>query len=329
MRLTLDRIFGSDSAQLKEFNAQIALSWETSILESMAREIETKSDNGHQEPVPAAEAKQQVSTLTKEDKLSVLNRLVKRIKDWRFQKSLPMIALMGKPDFSRSSPEFHQWLEDTNNGIRLIFGEHSHWLAEFKDIQYHEMMSALLGDNKANDANLWKGLDQAQSLLESMIKEINASDQARIRASVELTASGEGRACIFIGHGRSPVWLQVKSFLEDALELKVIYFESESRAGKFIGPILEKLLAEANFAILILTGEDETATGSVRARQNVIHEVGLFQSKLGFSKAILLKQEGVEDFTNVDGLQYIPFAENRIEQAYPELVKTLKREGLL
>ena len=123
------------------------------------------------------------------------------------------------------------------------------------------MMSALLGDNKANESNFWKALNQAQSLLESMIKEIEALDQVSTQASVAKTSSGGGKACIFIGHGRSPIWLQVKSFLEDALELKVVYFESESRAGKFIGPILEKLLAEANFAILILTGEDQTATG--------------------------------------------------------------------
>ena len=30
-----------------------------------------------------------MSDLTKKDKLSILMRLVKRVKDWRFQKSLP------------------------------------------------------------------------------------------------------------------------------------------------------------------------------------------------------------------------------------------------
>jgi predicted nucleotide-binding protein len=89
------------------------------------------------------------------------------------------------------------------------------------------------------------------------------------------------------------------------------------------------MLSEATFAILILTGEDETASGSMRARQNVIHEVGLFQSKLGFNKAILLRQEGVEDFTNLAGLQYIPFSDNKIEQAFYELGRTLKKEGLI
>jgi predicted nucleotide-binding protein with TIR-like domain len=205
--------------------------------------------------------------LTKEDKLSILKRLVKRIKNWRSQKSLPMIFLMGSPNFSESSPEFQQWLKDTNEGISVVFGRYSHWLAEFNDIRYSETMSVLLGDHNAREINFWKGLDAAQSLLESMIEDIEADRVAVI----------EG----------------VPSKKPDS------------------------------------TGEDETASGSVRARQNVVHEIGLFQSRLGFNKAILLKQLGVEDFTNVDGLQYISFAEDRIEQAFPELIRALKREGLL
>jgi len=62
-----------------------------------------------------------MSDLTEKDKLSILMRLVKRIKDWRFQKSLPMIAFMGKPNFSRSSPEFQQWVKDANEGIMVVF----------------------------------------------------------------------------------------------------------------------------------------------------------------------------------------------------------------
>jgi predicted nucleotide-binding protein len=268
--------------------------------------------------------------LTKLDKLSILKGLVKRVKNWRFQKSLPMTLFLGKSDFSRSSPEFKQWLEDANEGITVIFGKYSHWVPDFKDIEYYEKMSALPGDAKANESNFWKGLDQAQSLLELMIEEIEADrTEATIAASVETPHLVEGKHCIFIDHGRSPLWREVKSFLEDALGLSVVCYESESRVGKSIVPILEKMLAEANFAVLILTGEDETATGSVRARQNVIHEIGLFQSRLGFNRAILLKQEGVENFTNVDGLQYIPFAENRIEQTFHELIRALKREELL
>jgi hypothetical protein len=66
-----------------------------------------------------------------------------------------------------------------------------------------------------------------------------------------------------------------------------------------------------------------------RARQNVIHEAGLFQGRLGFRRAVLLKQDGLEDFTNVHGLQYIGFSGDRIDQTFFELGRVLKRERLL
>ena len=134
---------------------------------------------------------------------------------------------------------------------------------------------------------------------------------------------------VFIGHGRSPLWARLQLFLENDLNLQTIAYESESRAGTSIVPILEEMLNQATFAVLILTAEDGTAAGARRARQNVIHEAGLFQGRLGFRKAILLKQEGLEDFSNVAGLQYIPFSGDRIEQTFWELQRVLKREGLL
>ena len=132
--------------------------------------------------------------------------------------------------------------------------------------------------------------------------------------------------CVFIGHGRSKLWARLKVFLQDDLGLAAVTYESESRAGESIVPTLEKMLDQATFAVLVLTAEDETADGSRRARQNVVHEAGLFQGKLGFKKGILLVQEGLEEFSNVAGLQHIPFTGDRIEQAFYELQRVLKRE---
>lgn len=133
---------------------------------------------------------------------------------------------------------------------------------------------------------------------------------------------------VFIGHGRSPLWARVKLFLEE-LGIAAMSFESESHAGESIVPILEEMLNQAAFAVLILTAEDATAEGTRRARQNVIHEAGLFQGRLGFTRAILLQQDGLEGFTNVDGLQYIGFSGDRIDQTFYELQRVLKREGLI
>lgn len=136
--------------------------------------------------------------------------------------------------------------------------------------------------------------------------------------------------CIFIGHGRSPLWNRINTWLKDNLKFdNVIYFESECRAGHYVGNILNKFLDQSTFAIIIMTAEDETNGDEIRARQNVIHEIGLFQGRLGFEKVAILKQEGVEPFSNIDGLQYIPFWGDNIQQAFWDLQEMLKRENII
>lgn len=135
--------------------------------------------------------------------------------------------------------------------------------------------------------------------------------------------------CVFVGHGRSRLWARVKMFLEDELGLAAVTYESESRAGDSIVPILEKMLDQATFAVLLLTAEDEGIAGGKRARQNVIHEAGLFQGRLGFKRAVLLVQNGIEEFSNVAGLQHIPFSGENVEQTSYELHRVLKRERQL
>lgn len=114
---------------------------------------------------------------------------------------------------------------------------------------------------------------------------------ARLHATRQLVPAPKS-PCVFIGHGRSELWVRVQRFLQNECGLKVNSFESEPRAGESIVSVLEDMLGSATFAVLVLTGEDETAEGGMRARQNVVHEAGLFQGVLGFQRAILLVQKG-------------------------------------
>lgn len=135
--------------------------------------------------------------------------------------------------------------------------------------------------------------------------------------------------CVFIGHGRSKLWARLQVFLKDELKLETVCYESEPRVGESIVPILEKMLTQATFAVFVLTAEDQMEEGQARARQNVIHEAGLFQGRLGFDKALLLVQKGLESFSNIDGLQYIPFSKENIEETFYQLQRTLKAKGII
>ena len=89
------------------------------------------------------------------------------------------------------------------------------------------------------------------------------------------------------------------------------------------------MLDESCMAFLIMTGEDEQADGSLRARENVIHEAGLFQGRLGFERAIILLEEDCKDFSNIHGLIHIPFPKGKIEAVFEEIRKVLQRESIL
>lgn len=131
---------------------------------------------------------------------------------------------------------------------------------------------------------------------------------------------------VFIGHGRSPLWKQLKDHLTDIQHIDVEAYEVGSRSGFTIREVLDSMLERTSMAFLVMTAEDEQAGETTRARQNVVHEAGLFQGRLGFPRAIVLRETGVELFTNLDGIQYIEFAPGKIREAFGEVVGAIRRE---
>jgi predicted nucleotide-binding protein len=131
---------------------------------------------------------------------------------------------------------------------------------------------------------------------------------------------------IFIGHGRSGQWRELKDHLTDKHDYQIIAYETGARAGHTIRDILDEMMAKSSFAILVMTAEDELADGKKQARPNVIHETGLFQGKLGFSRAIVLLEEGAEEFSNLFGVQQIRYNRNNIKETFGDVLATLKRE---
>ena len=251
-------------------------------------------------------------------------------------------AINENPKFFASIKHYVHLLKDAtqpNRGkvsqdeLRLLAGKIEHFFSQYRSSGYREGIIYIPPSETSNSDTTVKEINGLVGKLSSMSEEafdalFPQSDAAR---SSRLAASQEenNAPCVFIGHGRSKLWMQLKIFLEDDLKLATVTYESEPRAGESIIPILEKMLNQASFALLVLTAEDETIEGNKRARQNVVHEAGLFQGRLGFTKAIVLRQEGLEGFTNVDGLQYISFSEDKIEQTFYELQRVFKREKLV
>jgi predicted nucleotide-binding protein len=134
---------------------------------------------------------------------------------------------------------------------------------------------------------------------------------------------------IFIGHGRSLLWKDLKDFIQDRLHLPWDEFNRVPVAGITNIARLSEMLDSAVIAFLVMTAEDEQVDGNKRARMNVIHEAGLFQGRLGFTRAIVLLEEGCEEFSNIQGLGQIRFPKGNIKAAFEKIRQVLEREGII
>jgi hypothetical protein len=134
---------------------------------------------------------------------------------------------------------------------------------------------------------------------------------------------------IFIGHGRSPLWRELKDFIAERLGLQWDEFNREAVAGYTTSDRLQAMLSQASFAFLIMTAEEEDSQARLHARPNVIHEVGLFQGCLGLNRAIVLLEDGCAEFSNIIGLSQIRFPKSDIAARFEDIRRVLEREKIL
>ena len=140
-----------------------------------------------------------------------------------------------------------------------------------------------------------------------------------IMAKIE-TVEVEKRNGIFISHGHNELLkLKLKDFVENRLKRKAVVLAEEASAGMTVVEKLERVSRECSSAIILMTGDDKLRDGGVRARQNVIHELGFFQGRYGRDKVILLVEEGVELFSNISGIVYIRFDPDNFSAAFESL----------
>lgn len=147
------------------------------------------------------------------------------------------------------------------------------------------------------------------------------------KSSSSHAKSGGGK--VFIGHGRSPAWRDLKDFLQDRLGLPWDEFNRVPIAGVTNIARLSEMLDDASIAFLLMTAEDEQRDGKMQARMNVIHEAGLFQGRLGFARAIVVLEEGCEEFSNIQGLGQLRFPAGKLSVIFEDIREVLEREGLL
>jgi hypothetical protein len=141
----------------------------------------------------------------------------------------------------------------------------------------------------------------------------------------------EHKHTVFIIHGHNHLPLhQVRTFLTNA-NLDVVVLKEEPGCSQ---SVIEKIESHSNvdFVVALLTADDKggtTATPSrslkLRARQNVIFELGYFSGKLGRHKVCALASRGIEIPSDFAGFECIALGESGWEW---KLAKELKAAEL-
>ena len=115
---------------------------------------------------------------------------------------------------------------------------------------------------------------------------------------------------VFIIHGHdSAMKKDVQLFLTRAGVNEIVLHERPDKGRT----VIDKLVQEgesADYVIALLSPDDLQHDGTVRARQNVILEIGYFMGKLGSQYVRLLKSGGTEIPSDLSGILYEDYDTN-------------------
>lgn len=130
---------------------------------------------------------------------------------------------------------------------------------------------------------------------------------------------------VFIGHGGDPQWKYLHRALNRSHGIVAEAFESSERAGYHTLVVVDQLVRSSAVAVVIMTGEDLDDTGNLRARENVVHEVGFCQGALGIENTIIVLEEHVSEPSNIAGLTQIRFSKGRLIDVEDRIVEVLQQ----
>jgi len=144
---------------------------------------------------------------------------------------------------------------------------------------------------------------------------------------------------IFIVHGHDELPKEQLARFLTKMGLDPIILHEQPNQGRTIIEKFEEVCSDVGYAFVIMTADDvgmdiksyekmkerDPKYGfCLRARQNVVFELGFFFAKLGRGRiCCLLKPDNIEKPTDIDGIVYIPFKE-KIEEKYMDIIRELQ-----
>lgn len=137
---------------------------------------------------------------------------------------------------------------------------------------------------------------------------------------------------VFIVHGHNESIRESTARYIEKMKLTPIILHEQANKGRTIIEKFEEF-SDVSFAVILLTGDDRGGLASdsfdtqkLRARQNVILELGFFIGKLGRERVCALYEEGVEIPSDYQGVLFVPLDKHGTWRML--LARELKEAGL-
>jgi predicted nucleotide-binding protein len=166
-------------------------------------------------------------------------------------------------------------------------------------------------------------IDENRIILKDNIK--NKDNTEIIKDNEDMNTNVERKMRIFVSHGRDTDWRLLKDELQDTHGYIIDYFEKGQSFSKYTFEVLEEKLNLNDIAIIVFSAEDKHQDDDrLHARENVIHEAGLFQGKRGRRNVILLVERDLKEFSNILGITQIRYDKGNIIASVSKIIAALK-----
>ena len=217
-------------------------------------------------------------------------------------------ALTSVAGANLSSPQFVKWRRDTELAIEHVFGSESRHLPDFRSIRYRPIGYSVVNPEPAFAKAFRGGVQRAHAVLDSMIQEVE-----EYGLPTEIRESENASNKVFVVHGHNEVARETVARFLERLGLDPVILHKLPNKGRFV---LEKFTdyADVAAAVVLLTADDRGGPASLprknqkmRARQNVILELGFFLGRLGQPQVCALYEDGVEIPSDYQGVLFVPF----------------------
>ena len=215
-----------------------------------------------------------------------------------------------------SDPSFKKWRRDTEIAIEHIFGNDTRHIRDFRGVSFTPGSYSMMNPEPAFLRAFTNGIASAEAVLQSMIDEVkeywskSGNTNTTAPASENIIVSSNR---VFIVHGHNDTLKESVARFLGQLKLDPIILHEQPNKGR---TIIEKFIdySDVGFAIVLLTADDRGGKASdspegysLRARQNVILELGFFLGRIGRERVCALYEEGVEIPSDYEGVLFIPF----------------------